>query len=97
MGSGGVGEVPTIFHPRRSRTSNIALIEDQQTHGPFITPIQIALHASGKSARRCIDCVGPTLTPSPSLSFQSQILGEAEESDNPLITAVVNDYSRFWK
>ncbi|XP_011168232.1 putative thiamine transporter SLC35F3 isoform X3 [Solenopsis invicta] len=47
MGSGGVGEVPTIFHPRRSRTSNIAFIEDQQTHGPFITPIQIALHASG--------------------------------------------------
>ncbi|XP_011872637.1 PREDICTED: putative thiamine transporter SLC35F3 isoform X2 [Vollenhovia emeryi] len=47
MGSGGVGEVPTIFHPRRSRTSNIAFVEDQQTHGPFITPIQIALHASG--------------------------------------------------
>ncbi|XP_012059292.1 PREDICTED: putative thiamine transporter SLC35F3 [Atta cephalotes] len=49
MGSGGVGEVPTIFHPRRSRTSNITFVEDQQTHGPFITPIQIALHASGKS------------------------------------------------
>ncbi|XP_018401770.1 PREDICTED: putative thiamine transporter SLC35F3 isoform X2 [Cyphomyrmex costatus] len=47
MGSGGVGEVPTIFHPRRSRTSNITFVEDQQTHGPFITPIQIALHASG--------------------------------------------------
>ncbi|TGZ37344.1 Solute carrier family 35 member F3 [Temnothorax longispinosus] len=47
MGSGGVGEVPTIFHPRRSRASNIAFVEDQQTHGPFITPIQIALHASG--------------------------------------------------
>ncbi|XP_018350240.1 PREDICTED: putative thiamine transporter SLC35F3 isoform X3 [Trachymyrmex septentrionalis] len=47
MGSGGVGEVPTIFHPRRLRTSNITFVEDQQTHGPFITPIQIALHASG--------------------------------------------------
>ncbi|XP_012534555.1 putative thiamine transporter SLC35F3 isoform X3 [Monomorium pharaonis] len=47
MGSGGVGEVPTIFHPRRSRTSNITFIEDQQSHGPFITPIQIALRASG--------------------------------------------------
>ncbi|CAL1684048.1 unnamed protein product [Lasius platythorax] len=48
MGSGGVGEVPTIFHPRRSRTSNtITLGDDQQTHGPFITPIQVALHASG--------------------------------------------------
>ncbi|XP_029680844.1 putative thiamine transporter SLC35F3 isoform X2 [Formica exsecta] len=47
MGSGGVGEVPTIFHPRRSRTSNITLADDQQTHGLFITPIQVALHASG--------------------------------------------------
>ncbi|KAL0112357.1 hypothetical protein PUN28_011999 [Cardiocondyla obscurior] len=47
MGSGGVGQVPTIFHPRRSRTSNISFVEDQQTHGPFVTPIQIALHTSG--------------------------------------------------
>ncbi|XP_070157737.1 solute carrier family 35 member F3 isoform X1 [Polyergus mexicanus] len=47
MGSGAIGEVPTIFHPRRSRTSNITLADDQQTHGPFITPIQVALHAAG--------------------------------------------------
>lgn len=48
MGSGGVSEVPTIFHPRRSRTSNVSLNEDQPTHGLFITPIQVALHTSGK-------------------------------------------------
>ncbi|XP_020288583.1 putative thiamine transporter SLC35F3 isoform X2 [Pseudomyrmex gracilis] len=47
MGSGGVGELPTIFHPRRSRTSNVSLNEDQPTHGLFITPIQVALHTSG--------------------------------------------------
>lgn len=59
MGSGGVGEVPTIFHPRRSRSSNIILGDDQQTHGPFITPIQVALHASGKltDALLYTDCV----------------------------------------
>lgn len=93
MGSGGVGEVSTIFHPRRSRTSNIALVEDQQTHGPFITPIQIALHASGKSACWRTDCVDPYTRLR--VSFQSQI-GD-EESDGPLITAVVNDYPRFSK
>ncbi|XP_011704876.1 PREDICTED: putative thiamine transporter SLC35F3 isoform X2 [Wasmannia auropunctata] len=58
MGSGGVGEVPTIFHPRRSRTSNISFVEDQQTHGPFITPIQIALHASGCEQQQGCSVVG---------------------------------------
>ncbi|XP_029161670.1 putative thiamine transporter SLC35F3 isoform X2 [Nylanderia fulva] len=53
MGSGGVGEVPTIFHPRRSRTSNIILGDDQQTHGPFITPIQVALHAGCEQQQGC--------------------------------------------
>ncbi|KAH0947542.1 hypothetical protein HN011_009674 [Eciton burchellii] len=46
MGSGGVGEVATIFHPRRSRTSNVALSEDQQTHGLFASSVQVALHGS---------------------------------------------------
>lgn len=48
MGSGGVGEVATIFHPRRSRTSNVALSEDQQIHSLFASPVQVALHTSGK-------------------------------------------------
>ncbi|EZA58449.1 putative thiamine transporter SLC35F3 isoform X2 [Ooceraea biroi] len=47
MGSGGVGEVATIFHPRRSRTSNVALSEDQQIHSLFASPVQVARHASG--------------------------------------------------
>lgn len=62
MGSGGVGEVPTIFHPRRSRTSNITLGDDQQTHGPFITPIQVALHAGKLTASFYIRIVSDTLT-----------------------------------
>lgn len=46
---GGVGEVPTIFHPRRSLTSNVALGEEQLTRGPFAgPPVQIAFDASGK-------------------------------------------------
>jgi len=60
MGSGGVGEVATIFHPRRSRTSNVALSEDQQTHGLFASSVQVALHGSGKLAHSITDNAGFT-------------------------------------
>lgn len=42
------GEVPTIFHPRRSLT-NLALGEDQRTYVGL--PIQVALSGAGKFAR----------------------------------------------
>lgn len=48
MGSGSVGEVPTIFHPRRSRAPSIVLSEDQQNHGPIASPIQVVLDSTGK-------------------------------------------------
>ncbi|KAF7379794.1 hypothetical protein HZH68_016742 [Vespula germanica] len=47
MGSGSVGEVPTIFHPRRSRAPSIVLSEDQQNHGPIASPIQVVLDSTG--------------------------------------------------
>ncbi|XP_033225584.1 putative thiamine transporter SLC35F3 isoform X2 [Belonocnema kinseyi] len=47
MGSGNVGEVPTIFHPRRSRGPSIVLSEDQPKHGPYGSPAQVLLDSSG--------------------------------------------------
>ncbi|XP_067208897.1 solute carrier family 35 member F3 isoform X3 [Linepithema humile] len=59
MGSGGVGEVSTIFHPRRLRPSNLTFSEDQQIHGPFVTPIQVALRASACDQQQgCTDGCG---------------------------------------
>ncbi|XP_046735765.1 putative thiamine transporter SLC35F3 isoform X1 [Diprion similis] len=46
MGSGGVSEVPTIFHPRRSRTPSIVLNEEQQNNGPYASPVQVILETS---------------------------------------------------
>ncbi|XP_076227256.1 solute carrier family 35 member F3 isoform X2 [Nomia melanderi] len=34
MGSRGVGDIPTIFHPQQTHTSNIILGDNQQNHGP---------------------------------------------------------------
>ena len=48
MGSGGgVGEVPTIFHPRRSLGPSIVFSEEQQNHGPYTTSAQVLLDSSG--------------------------------------------------
>ncbi|XP_043268469.1 putative thiamine transporter SLC35F3 isoform X2 [Venturia canescens] len=53
MGSGGVGEVPTIFHPRRSRAPSIVLSEDQPSHGPYASPVQVVLDNSGCEQQGC--------------------------------------------
>ncbi|XP_015120593.1 putative thiamine transporter SLC35F3 isoform X3 [Diachasma alloeum] len=39
MGSGGVAELPTIFHPRRSRAPSIILSDERSEHGPFSSPL----------------------------------------------------------
>lgn len=46
MGSGEVGEVSTIFHPRRSRRPSIVLSEDQPNHS-YASPAQVLLDSSG--------------------------------------------------
>lgn len=51
MGSG-VAEVATIFHPRRSRAPSIILSEDQANHGPYASPGQVILDASGQLNRQ---------------------------------------------
>ncbi|KAK0175052.1 hypothetical protein PV327_008836 [Microctonus hyperodae] len=45
MGSG-VGEVATIFQPRRSRAPSIILNDDQSTHSPYASPGQVVLDTS---------------------------------------------------
>lgn len=53
MEGGQVDEVPTIFHPRRSLTSNVIISEDQRRNS-LLSPIQIVVElidASGKSVR----------------------------------------------
>lgn len=47
MGSGGVPEVSTIFHPRRIRGPSIILSDDHTGHGPYISPVQVVLDNSG--------------------------------------------------
>lgn len=60
MGSGEVGEVSTIFHPRRSRRPSIVLSEDQPNHS-YASPAQVLLDSSGaehqnfKSSSGCVD------------------------------------------
>ncbi|XP_015589902.1 putative thiamine transporter SLC35F3 isoform X2 [Cephus cinctus] len=57
MGSGGVGEIPTIFHPRRSRAPSIVLSEDQRNNGPYASPVQVVLDTSGCEQQGCSTAV----------------------------------------
>ncbi|XP_012268452.2 putative thiamine transporter SLC35F3 isoform X4 [Athalia rosae] len=52
MGSGGVGEVPTIFHPRRSRAPSIVLNDEQQNNGPYASPVQVILDTSASGCEQ---------------------------------------------
>ncbi|KAK0165757.1 hypothetical protein PV328_004251 [Microctonus aethiopoides] len=53
MGSG-VGEVATIFQPRRSRGPSIILNDDQSTHSPYASPGQVVLDtANGCEQQGC--------------------------------------------
>lgn len=55
MGSGGVSEVATIFHPRRTRAPSIVLNEEQQNNGPYASPVQVILDtSSGRNIRPII-------------------------------------------
>lgn len=49
MGSRGVGDIPTIFHPQQTHTSSIILGDNQQNHGSQNTAGQITHDNSGKS------------------------------------------------
>ncbi|XP_043595017.1 putative thiamine transporter SLC35F3 isoform X2 [Bombus pyrosoma] len=47
MGSRGVGDIPTIFHPQQTHTSSIILGDNQQNHGSQNTAGQITHDNSG--------------------------------------------------
>lgn len=49
MGSRGVGDIPTIFHPQQTHTPSIILGDNQQNHGSQNTVGQITHDNSGKS------------------------------------------------
>ena len=49
MGSRGVGDIPTIFHPQQTHTPSIILGDNQQNHGSQNTAGQITHDNSGKS------------------------------------------------
>lgn len=70
-----VGEViPTIFHPRRSLTSNMILSEDQQ-RSSLLSPVQIVVElveAAGKSARLQIVLHPPDALPTRGRSNMSR-------------------------
>lgn len=48
MGSQGVGDIPTIFHPQQIHAPSIILGDGQQNHGPQSTSGQLTRDNSGK-------------------------------------------------
>ncbi|KZC06781.1 Solute carrier family 35 member F3 [Dufourea novaeangliae] len=58
MGSRGVGDIPTIFHPQQTHTSNIILGDNQQNHGPQSSIGQVTHDNSGREQQQGCSVTG---------------------------------------